>query len=74
MRKELLYLALFFGLIGAFLEMLGISLILPFVAILFKNQIVTDMNFLNININDIAKFFESVSPFCHLFLLLLYFY
>ena len=62
-EKKLLYVALFFSLIGAFLEMLGISLILPFVAILFKNQIVTDMNFLNININDITKFFETSEPY-----------
>ena len=53
--------------------MLGISLILPFVAILFKNQIVTDMNFLNININDIAKFFESVSPFLPFILIIIVF-
>ena len=72
-EKKLLYMALFFSLIGAFLEMLGISLILPFVAILFKNQIVTDMNFLNININDIVKFFESVSPFLPFILIIILF-
>ena len=72
-EKKLLYTALFFSLIGAFLEMLGISLILPFVAILFKNQIVTDMNFLNININDIVKFFESVSPFLPFILIIIVF-
>ena len=72
-EKKLLYLALFFSLIGAFLEMLGISLILPFVAILFKSQIVTDMNFLNFKINDIAKFFETVSPFLPFILIIIVF-
>ena len=72
-EKKLLYVALFFSLIGAFLEMLGISLILPFIAILFKSQIVTDMNFLNIKINDIANFFESVSPFLPFILIIIVF-
>jgi ABC-type multidrug transport system fused ATPase/permease subunit len=61
-EKKKFFFIVILAFFSAILEMIGVGLILPVIAILLKSEINTQIVILNIDINNLILFFEQMNP------------